>query len=424
MTIFRGLGGGGNATTDSEINALAAVALEAEASALAASNAATAAAGSASTASTQASNASASASTATTQGGIATTKASEAASSAAAAASAVTGVFSGVPSINGGQVGGLRNVIINGDMRIDQRNNGAAITVNNTGGFNVDRWLSVARGTGSSATVQRVGDAPDGFGYCLSYTNGTGKVAASTDDYYIYQPIEFDNVRHFAYGSSAPKTITFSFYVKSSVVGVYSGFVRSEVAAGNRSYLFEYTVNAANTWELKKIVVPGDSVAISAAGNTTGIGVLFDMGSGSSAVGALGWQSGNFYRTAASVRLSATTGAIFKVTGVQLELGATATIFEQRSYALELALCQLYFISGTNLQAQGYSNTGTSITGFRSFATMRATPTIIYTGTSYVSAGGIGTLAVSPEGFSAAATGTTAGGNSFFFTSWTAAVEL
>lgn len=256
------------------------------------------------------------------------------------------GVLSGnltVPSLNGGQLAGMRNKIINGAMEIDQRNNGAAV-VDSTGTspFVVDRWQVVTR-SGATITAHR---APSGGGSArrhLSVIINSAKTPAPTDQFRITQGIEGLNVADLWVGTVNAKTVTLSFETCHSVTGTFSGALFN--AAFNRSFIFTYTQNAANTWEAKSITIPLDTTGTWAADNTTGLYVSFDYGSGSSLQTATvgSWQAGLFLRSSSATTLVSTAGAIFRLQAVQLEVGSVATPFEHRPYGTELALCQRYY---------------------------------------------------------------------------------
>lgn len=240
----------------------------------------------------------------------------------------------------------FRNKIINGAMMIDQRNEGAAVTLTNSSAYCLDRMPCCAAGT---ATVQQVSDAPPGFAKSLRYTVVTPKTLANLDAAWIYQPIEGQNCIDLAYGTPSAKTITISFWVKCSMTGTFSGFWRTltgTTATGTwRSYIFTYTINQTNVWEYKTITVPGNTQASFNLDEKQGVGVMFDMGSGTGwqAPAVNQWVQGDFYRAANTVRLNQTAGATYQITGLQVELGANATPFEWRPAGVELALCQRYF---------------------------------------------------------------------------------
>ena len=256
-----------------------------------------------------------------------------------------TQVTGTLPEANGGTgttVGycGFKNRIINGAMVIDQRKSGSSLTTSAGDNFDPDRWM-VYDSVGSKMSVQQVSDAPTGFVKSQKITSLAATTPSSTDYYFDVQRIEGLNVSDLAWGTASAATVTLSFWVKSSLTGSFSG------AFGNtsfsRSYPFSYTINAANTWEQKTVTVAGDTSGTWATDTSTGLQVLFDLGSGSSRAGTANTWSGSDYRkVTGSVSLINTLNATIQFTGVQLEKGSTATSFDYRPYGTELALCQRY----------------------------------------------------------------------------------
>ena len=245
-----------------------------------------------------------------------------------------------VTSINSGPLAGSRNRIINGAMEIDQRNAGAAVA--NANAYIVDRWGDFRAGTGSY-TAQRSTVAPPGFAYSFQHTISNAVTPAASDVYQILQNIEGLNTVDLAFGTTSAKTVTLSFWVRSSVAGLYAAYFTN--AGQSRSLVQTYAISAANTWEYKTITIPGDTTGTWAIDNTTGLTVGFDLGSGSNAnTATLGaWQGSLARRTSSCVNLISTNGATFYLTGVQLEVGSQATPFERRNYQQELAMCQRYW---------------------------------------------------------------------------------
>jgi hypothetical protein len=323
-----------------------------------------------------------------------------------------------VTSINAGPLAGTRNRIINGAMEIDQRNNGAAVA--NSGSYTVDRWADSYIGSGRY-TAQRSTVAPTGFTNSLLHTVSTAVSPAATDVYQILQAIEAVNIADFAWGGSAAKTVTLSFWVRSSVAGSYS-LKLSNGPTINRSYVTTYTINAANTWEYKTVTIPGDTSGTWVSDNTAGLFLCFDLGCGSNFnTGSLNtWQAGNFYRAAGTVNLISNNGATFYVTGVQLEVGSQATPFERRNYQQELAMCQRYYWRVSHpFFSSNYAPYTTNAQLSEVIACpvdMRATPTtsINTTGMNISGIGSPGSSAMSRRSIKIGAVSTTATTNAYF----------
>jgi hypothetical protein len=236
---------------------------------------------------------------------------------------------------------GFRNRIINGDMRIDQRNNGASVS--GTGVFAVDRFVTDC--VNAVLQSQQSSDVPSGQGFVnsLRITVTTPSSNASNDFAAVNQKIEANNVADFMLGTASAVTITLSFWVKASVTGTYVASFQNGLSS-RRAYPATYTINSANTWEKKTITLVGDTSGTWETGNGQGIWIRFDLGSGSNFIGTANtWQSANAMRVAGAAKLSDTNGATFFITGVQLEAGTTATPFERVEFGESLRRCQRYF---------------------------------------------------------------------------------
>jgi hypothetical protein len=239
---------------------------------------------------------------------------------------------------------GFRNRIINGAMVIDQRNAGAALTVNSgTDFFPVDRFLAVGTASSGVFTVQRSSTAPTGFINSLVATVTTADASlAASDQYYVSQIIEGLNVADLAWGTASAATVTLSFQVYSSLTGTFGGAIRN--SAANRSYPFTYTISVANTWEQKTVTIAGDTTGTWLTTNGKGLDITWTLGLGSTFSGTAGsWAAANYKGASGVTNVMATNGATFYITGVQLEKGSTATSFDYRPYGTELALCQRYY---------------------------------------------------------------------------------
>ena len=241
---------------------------------------------------------------------------------------------------------GLRNRIINGDMRIDQRNVGASKTISDTGDitYTVDRWAAYGN-QASKFTVQQDSSANTvaGFTSSLKVTSLSGYSVLAGDTFSMRQNIEGFNFADFNWGTANAKTITLSFWVRSSLTGTFGGSLRN--SGNNYSYPFSYTILAANTWEQKIITVAGPTAG-TWIGATNGIGthLIFSLGTGTTGSGTAGsWSGTNYESVTGGTSIVGTNGATWYITGVQLEEGSQATPFEYRHHTTELQLCQRYF---------------------------------------------------------------------------------
>ena len=242
---------------------------------------------------------------------------------------------------------GNRNLVINGDMRIDQRNSGSSVTYPAGTAYSVDRFLHEKHDMSTlAATIQQVSDSPAGFKHSLKTTVTTTETA-SGDDRFVGADhrIEGYNWAQMGFGTADAKAFTMSFYVKSSVQGTYPiSFFNAGV---DRAFLTTYTISASevSTWVRKTITVPGDTSGTWNTTNGIGLGVQMALGTGSNDHGTAGTTWGSTYKrgTSATVNLNETLNATWQITGVQIEVGNTATPFEHRSYGDELARCLRYY---------------------------------------------------------------------------------
>jgi hypothetical protein len=229
-------------------------------------------------------------------------------------------------------------------MVIDQRNAGASIsTASSTSTYTLDRWLAIFSQNSKFTIQQNAGSVtpPVGFTNYLGITT-ISAYSGSGDIFSLDQRIEGYNFADLNWGTANAKTVTLSFQVYSSLTGTFGGALRN--ADGTRSYPFTYTISVANTWEYKTITIEGDTSG-TWVGATNGIGVIviLNLGSGSTWAGtADAWASADYRTATGSVSVINTLNATFYITGVQLEVGSTATSFDYRPYGTELALCQRY----------------------------------------------------------------------------------
>jgi hypothetical protein len=283
---------------------------------------------------------------------------------------------------------GFRNRILNGGMVIDQRNNGASVTPTTSGTYTLDRWKTMLT-VASKFSVQRSTTAPTGFANSLLVTS-LSAYSLGDDILSVNQPIEGLNVSDLDWGTANAKTVTLSFWVRSSLTGSFGGAITSASSGAfsySNSYPFAYTISSANTWEQKTVVISGPTSGTFSNSTSDYLSVVFSLGAASAYSGTAGaWVSGTRVQPTGSVSLVSTNGATWYITGVQLEVGSVATPFERRPYGTELALCQRYCnVYGENAYSifgsMGYAF---STTGFLSAThlpvEMRAVPTLSVSG--------------------------------------------
>jgi hypothetical protein len=299
-------------------------------------------------------------------------------------------VFADGSSIASGFTG-FKNRIINGAMVIDQRNAGASVTPTTSGSYTLDRWQVYNSQSSKFSVQQNAGSVtpPAAFSNYLGATSLSAYSITSGDYFTIGQPIEGFNVADLNWGTANAKTITISFWVRSSLTGTFGACVTN--SAFDRSYPFSYTINSANTWEYETITIAGDISGTWLTNNGRGIELDFGIGVGSSNSGTAGsWQSGWKPSVTSAVSVVGTNGATFYITGVQLEVGSSATSFDYRDYGNELRMCQRYYeksynistVPGTAPMDTGSSNLNPGTVGSAEYTSLlfkvpkRTTPTI------------------------------------------------
>ena len=263
-----------------------------------------------------------------------------------------------------------RNTIINGDFNIWQRN--TTFTGVDNLAYTADRWqVFYAGSTGidgvtvsRSTTIPMSGTGRSTFSLQYEIISADSSIG-SNEVYLIHTPIEGHNIAKFGFGTGEAQFITLSFWVQNSLTGTYCVAFRRALQSTTRTYIAEYTINSADTWEKKTITLRAD--AGGSWNKTTGFGLsvefIFACGSGLQTT-ANSWQNINAYSTSNQVNFWATAGNIARIARVQLELGVRASEFDQRLVSEELAHCQRYFAKTfrtATAPADGLGTTGAVI---------------------------------------------------------------
>jgi hypothetical protein len=292
---------------------------------------------------------------------------------------------------------GFKNRIINGDMRIDQRNNGASVTPG-TGTYTLDRWRAYQNVAGKF-TVQQSSVAPAGFTNSALITSTSAYTASGTDLFLFMQYIEGFNAADLGWGTANAQTVTLSFQVRSSLTGTFGGAIVN--SAENRNYPFTYTISVANTFETKSVTIPGDTSGTWLTTNGVGIQVNFGIGAGTTYSGTAGaWAAGAKFTATGATSVVGTNGATFYVTGVDIRKGSTgaypngANEFDYRPYGTEFFLCCRYFQKLVEPALCGYAPTGTSVWRMGGVlpVQMRAAGTVTITGNPPIQSAGATSL--------------------------------
>jgi hypothetical protein len=292
----------------------------------------------------------------------------------------------------------MKNRIINGEFKISQYN-GTSASANTINGYFIDRWEVSQITSGKIIAQQNAGSVtpPVGFSKYLGITSQSAYSITSSDRTMVSQWIEGNNISDLAWGTANAKTVTLSFWVYSSLTGTFGGAVIN--GTPNRGYPFSYTISSANTWTQISVTIAGDTTGTWSTDNSAGIGIRFGLGVGSTYLGTAGaWAAGNYAGATGQTNVLGTSGATLYITGVQLEVGSSATGFEYVNYQTSLANCQRYYQLQTVSTYGAVDGSSTVFNG--TWVPKRATPTA--TITSNFTLGGLGAAV---DGYGAYANG-------------------
>lgn len=267
----------------------------------------------------------------------------------------------------------MKNRIVNGDMRVDQANAGALLSISAAAfGFSVDKWKGFGVGAAGVFSLQRLAATPPaGFTNYLRATTTTLDAAPAAGSVYsLTHVVEGVNIQDLGFGLAVATSVTLSFWVRSSLTGNFGASLKN--GATNRSYPFQFNIGVANAWQQVIVTVAVDNAGVWAVDNTAGVILTLDLGCGATTKGpANAWAGVNYNGVTGSVNLISTNAATFDLTGVQLEFGTGATSFEQLAYNDQLERCQREFWKTFNQATAPAPNVGATSGEFL-FASQKA----------------------------------------------------
>ena len=293
--------------------------------------------------------------------------------------SIASAVAAHLTSINGGQIGGARNLIINGNMAVAQRGT-QATGITTTGFRTVDRFRTSLTSLGTWTEDQST-DAPDGFSNSFKLTCTTADASPAAGDVaYVRYMFEGNELQGLAYGSSSAKALTLSFWVKSNKTGSATvQLLQNDNSAKNISP--SYTISSANTWEYKTVSIPADTAGNINNDNGPAVALIWYLNSASnysSGTTRTTWTA--YFATdsnPANLGVGGATSDYFQITGIQLEVGS-ATPFEHEPFSVTLQKCERYYnrIYDIWCDFAVYTNNGRMSRRVDFPTTMRANPSM------------------------------------------------
>jgi len=356
-----------------------------------------------------------------------------------------------LPSINSGQLGGRRNIVYNGEMKVAQRSTSVTGLGATSGYFTLDRWFMFLQATAGRLTMAQVADGPAGFANCMKLTTTTADTSiAAGERLQLLQVFEGQDLQQLKKGTSSAEAVTVSFYVKANAAALYV----CELLDSDGSRMNTQSFAVTTDWNRIELTFVGDTASAIVDDNTASLYLSIWLHGGSTFTGGTfasnTWAASteaNRYAVANRTSIFDATSRTFFITGVQMELGSTATAFESRSFGEEYDLCKRYYYQSYDLgvAAATTSNAGSImlnvITG-NSFRyniyfspSMRASPTMTFYNVEDGTAGemnregaggtnpeGIGTTFASPKRAMLFNTDISNAGNYYFH--YTALAEL
>ena len=317
--------------------------------------------------------------------------------------------ITGVASVNSGAIGGRRNILYNGEMKVAQRSTSETGLGAASGYFTLDRWNMLVGATSAGRfTMAQVADGPAGFANCMKFTTTTADTSIAAGEYLLLtQLIEGQDLQQLKKGTASAEQVTVSFWVKGNAAAVYV----YELQDVDNNRVIQQSFAVTTSWNRIELTFAADTTGAFGDDNGSSLYINIWLHAGSTYAG--GTFASNTWTSITQANRAAVDGftSIFDatsrtlfITGVQMEIGATATEFESRTYGEELALCQRYTwkyggnISDEYLVGVGFYSDGNQIIfGFIQHPVrMRATPTLTVVGSPIIKTNGGATTGFTP----------------------------
>ena len=289
-------------------------------------------------------------------------------------------------------VSSRRNLMVNGAMNVAQRGTSFATAAN--GAYTIDQFR-YGKGNDGEITITQDSSSPSGFANSLKVDVTTADTSIAAGQYAdIFTRVEAQNLQVLNFGTSDAQNFTLSFYVKSNKTGTYSVNIGQSDNSFKQATL-TYTIDSADTWERKSLTFTGDTAGVIDDNADRGLEILWWLAAGSTYTS--GSASGTFssftnanHAAGHAVNLLDSTDNEWFLTGVQLEVGDSASDFDHRLFAEDLELCKRYYQKVTTGENNGPIALGTAYNSSQLSVPiplhpeMRATPTVdIVTGSNY-----------------------------------------
>ena len=264
-----------------------------------------------------------------------------------------TNALTGVTGVNSGQLGGRRNIVYNGEMKVAQRSTSVTGIGASSGYFTLDRWYMFLQATAGRLTMAQVADGPAGFANCMKLTTTTADTSiAAGERLQLLQVFEGQDLQQLKKGTSSAEAVTVSFYVKANAAALYV----CELLDSDGSRMNTQSFAVTTDWNRIELTFVGDTASAIVDDNTASLYLSIWLHGGSTFTGGTfasnTWAAStaaNRFAVANRTSIFDATSRTFFITGVQMELGSTATAFESRSFGEEYDLCKRYYYQSYDL---------------------------------------------------------------------------